>query len=105
MIEPALPRYGVSEYADITYHTFPRDAPPTFLAIRESAQPMPMPEDTEWRDIEGLMVGEDRHTSPPTIGVRLEVRGTHVELSSRDAPVEQLLDMTRSLVPLPPRPQ
>jgi hypothetical protein len=51
------------------------------------------------------MVGEDRHTSPPTIRVRLEVRGTHVELSSRDVPVEQLLDMARSLVPLPPRPQ
>jgi hypothetical protein len=51
MIEPALPRYGVSEYADITYHTFPRDTAPTFLAIRESAQSMPMPEDTAWRDI------------------------------------------------------
>jgi outer membrane lipoprotein-sorting protein len=103
-IEPALPRYGVPEYADITYATFPRDASPTSLSLRESAEPMPMPEETKWRDIEGLMVGEDRHTSPPTIRVRLEVRGTHVELSSPDVSVEQLFRMVRSLVLLPPRP-
>jgi hypothetical protein len=104
MIEPALPRYGVPEYADITYHTFPRDVPPMSLALRESAEPMPMPKEAEWRDIGEVSLGEDRHTDPPTIRIRLEVRGTHVELSSRDLSVEQMLRMGRSLVRLPSRP-
>jgi hypothetical protein len=34
--------------------------------------------------------------------IRLEMQGTHVELSSRDLFAGQLLDMGRSLVPLPP---
>jgi outer membrane lipoprotein-sorting protein len=58
MIEPPLPRHGVPGYADITYHTFPLDGPPTFLAIRESAEPMPMPEETEWEDIEDSRLGK-----------------------------------------------
>ena len=102
MIEPALPRYGVPEHANITYHTFNRDAAPTSLALRESAAPIPLPESTEWRDVGGIVVAEDRHTDPPTIRVRLEMQGTHVELSSRDLSAGQLLDMGRSLVPLPP---
>lgn len=73
-----------------------------FLSLRESAAPIPPPEKTEWRDLEGIVVAEDGHTDPPTIRVRLEMQGTHVELSSRDLSVGQLLDMGRSLVPLPP---
>jgi hypothetical protein len=101
MIEPALPRYGIPEHANITYHTFNRDATPTTLTLRESVAPMPRPDKTEWREVEGILVAEDRHTDPPTIRVRLEMQGTHVELSSRDLPVRQLLDMGLSLVPLP----
>jgi outer membrane lipoprotein-sorting protein len=102
MIEPALPRYGVPEHANITYHTFNRDATPMSLTLRESGAAMPLPDKTEWREVEGIVVAEDPHTDPPTIRVRLEMQGTHVELSSRDLPVRQLLDMGRSLVPLPP---
>jgi outer membrane lipoprotein-sorting protein len=105
MIESAVPRHGVPEYADITYHTFPGEGPPTFLALRESAGPMPMPDGTEWQEIEEFKVEEDPHTSPPTIRVRVEVQGTHVELSSRDLSLERLLSMARSLVPLPPSPR
>jgi outer membrane lipoprotein-sorting protein len=101
MIEAALPRYGVPEHACITYHTFNRETTPTSLALRESAAPMPMAEETEWRDVGGMVVAEDPHTEPPTIRVRLEMQGTHVELSSRDLAAEKLLDMGRSLVPLP----
>lgn len=104
MIEPAVPRYGVPEYADITYHTFPREGPPKFLALRECAEPMPLPDEAGWRHVEGFMVGEDRHTAPATVKVRLERLGTHVELSSRDLSVLQLLGMGRSLVPLPSGP-
>jgi hypothetical protein len=100
-IEPALPRYGVPEHANITYHTFNRDATPTSLILRESGAPMPLPDKADWRDVEGILVAEDGHTDPPTIRVRLETQGTHVELSSRDLPVTQLLEMGRSLVPLP----
>lgn len=102
MIEPALPRHSVPEHGIITYETFDRDTTPTSLVLRESAAPMPLPEKTEWRDVGGIVVAEDRHTDPPTIRVRLEMQGTHVELSSRDLPIRQLLDMGRSLVPLPP---
>jgi outer membrane lipoprotein-sorting protein len=102
MIEPALPRYGVPEHANITYHTFNRDATPTSLTLRESGAPMPLPDKADWREVEGIVVAEDGHTDPPTIRVRLEMQGTHVELSSRDLPMTQLLDMGRSLVPLPP---
>jgi outer membrane lipoprotein-sorting protein len=101
MIEPALPRYGVPEHASITYHTFDQDRPGTFLALRESAQPMPVPDEIGWRDVEGFRVEEDRRMAPATIKVRLERLGTHVELSSRDLSVEQLLEVGRSLVPLP----
>lgn len=101
MIEAALPRYGVPEHACITYHTFTRETTPTSLALRESAAPMPTAEETEWRDVGGMVVAEDPHTEPPTIRVRLEMQGTHVELSSRDLAAEKLLDMGRSLVPLP----
>jgi hypothetical protein len=102
MIEPALPRYGIPEHASITYHTFNRDATPTSLTLRESGAPMPQPDKTEWREVEGIVVAEDAQTDPPTIKVRLEIQGTHVELSSRDLPMTQLLDMGRSLVPMPP---
>jgi hypothetical protein len=102
MIEPALPRHEVPEHANISYDTFDRDATPTSVTIRESAAPMPLPERTEWGDVGGIVVAEDRQTDPPTIRVRLEMQGTHVELSSRDLPVAQLVDMGRSLVPLPP---
>jgi outer membrane lipoprotein-sorting protein len=102
MIEPALLRHGVPEHANITYHTFNRDETPTSMTLRESGAPMPLPDKTEWREVEGIVVAEDPHTDPPTIRVRLEMQGTHVELSSRDLPVRQLLDMGRSLVPLPP---
>jgi len=102
MIEPALPRYGVPEHTSITYHTFNRDATPTSLTLRESGAPMPLPDKTEWREVEGIVVAEDPYTDPPTIRVRLEMQGKHVELSSRDLPARQLLDMGRSLVPLPP---
>lgn len=93
MIEPALPRYGVPEYASITYQTFDQDRPPTFLALRESAEPIPISDEADWRDVDGFRVEEDRHTAPATIKVRLERLGTHVELLSRDLSVEQLLDM------------
>ena len=54
MIEPALPRCGVSENACITYHTFNRGATPTPpLPRRESETPMPTAEETEWREIGG----------------------------------------------------
>lgn len=105
MIESAVPRYGSPEYVDISYHTFPGEGPPTFLALRESAEPMPEPTETEWRDIEGFHVGEDRHTSPATFRIRVESLGTHVELSSRDLSMERLLEMARSLVPLPSDPR
>ncbi len=101
MIEAPLPRYGVPEHADITYHTFNRDETPTSMTLRESGAPMPLPDKTEWREVEGIVVCKDGHTDPPTIRVRLEMQGTHVELSSHDLPVTQLLDMGRSLVPLP----
>jgi outer membrane lipoprotein-sorting protein len=101
MIEPAVPRYGIPEHAEVTYHTFPEDGQPIFLAIRQSSEPVPVAPETEWRDVEGFRVAEDRHTSPSTIRVRLERLGTYVELSSRDLSVGQLLDVGRSLVPLP----
>jgi outer membrane lipoprotein-sorting protein len=103
-IERALPRYGVPEYADITYQTFPRETPPTFVAIRQSAGPVPESNETDWKDLGGFRIGRDRHTSPPTIRIRLETLGTHVELSSRNLSVDELLDMGRSLVPLPASP-
>ena len=102
MIESAVPRYGVPEYVDITYHRFNPEATPMSLSLRESASPMPLPEKTEWRDAGGIVVAEDRLTDPPTIRVRLEMQGTHIELSSHDLSLGQLLRMGRSLVPLPP---
>ncbi len=101
-IESAIPRLGVPEYADITYHSMQGAGRGVFLALRESAEPMPAPSEIEWRSVEGLRVGEDHHTDPATIRIRLERLGTHVELSSRDLPLERLLDMSQSLVPLPP---
>ena len=41
MIEAAVPRYGISEYVAITYHTLPQAGPPTFLSLRESAERTP----------------------------------------------------------------
>jgi outer membrane lipoprotein-sorting protein len=101
MIEPAVPRYGIPEHAEVTYHTFPEDGRSILLVIRQSSEPVPVAPETGWRDVEGFRVAEDHHTSPATIRVRLERLGTHVELSSRDLSVEQLLEMGRSLVPLP----
>jgi hypothetical protein len=100
IIEPASPRYGIPEHACITYHTFNPDVRP--MSLIESASPIPLPDNTEWREVEEAAVGEDRHTEPPTIRVRLEMQGTHVELSSRDLSARELLPMGRSLVALPP---
>jgi hypothetical protein len=54
------------------------------------------------RAIRAVVIAEDRQTDPSTMRIRLEMQGTHVELSSRDLFAGQLLDMGRSLVPLPP---
>jgi outer membrane lipoprotein-sorting protein len=102
MIWPALPRHQMPEHASITYHTFSRDGISTSISLRESAEPMPVSGASQWRDVAGFKVEEDGGTDDTTIRVRLERLGTHVELSSRDLSVGDLLDIGRSLVPLPP---
>jgi hypothetical protein len=103
MIEPALLRHGVPEHTRTSPATRSiGTSRPRQMTLRESGAPMPLPDKTEWREVEGIVVAEDPPYGPPTIRVRLEIQGTHVELSSRDLPVRQLLDIGRSLVPLPP---
>ncbi len=56
-----------------------------FLALRESAEPMPILEAQDLQPRGDLLVGEDRTTHPPWANVRLEQGGTHVELEALEA--------------------
>jgi hypothetical protein len=90
-------------HVDVTYSTFMRDGDVTTLSLRQSAEPMPESGRHAWRSIEGFRIGEDRRTSPVGRTVRTRRDGTHVELSSAHLPLERLLEMARTLVPLPSR--
>lgn len=47
------------------------------------------------------MVGEDRRMDPALRMLRLQREGTHVELTSHDLSFDEMIDLARSLVPLP----
>ena len=49
-------------------------------------------------------LGEDRRFRPPLRLVRRERGGTYVEIESHDLSTGELLELARSLVPLPPPP-
>lgn len=71
------------------------------LSLLESAQPMPTLDWVSWREIDGVMVGEDSRVDPALRILRLQREGTHVEITAHDLSFDELIDLGRSLVPLP----
>ncbi|MBA3552552.1 MAG: hypothetical protein H0W27_06750 [Actinobacteria bacterium] len=71
------------------------------LSLLESAQPMPPLDWVSWREKDEVMVGEDRRMDPALRMLRLQREGTHVELTSHDLSFDEMIDLARSLVPLP----
>jgi hypothetical protein len=71
------------------------------LTLRESAGPMPVREDQELTHRGGLLVGEDRTTSPPRANVRFQRGRTYVELEAMGMSLEELVELAATLVPLP----
>jgi hypothetical protein len=102
-IEPASARFGLPLRVSIRYEDFARDEIRGFW-ILESGEPLPEREGTEWRDVGDARLGEDPRLRPPLRLVRLERGGTYVEIDSYDLSADELLELARSLVPLPPPP-
>ena len=102
-VEPASPRFGLPLRASIRYEDSARDELRGF-GVLEAGEPLPEREGVQWRDVGNARLGEDRRFRPPLRLVRLERGGTHVQIESHDLSADELLELARSLVPLPPGP-
>lgn len=103
-LEPPRPRHGVPASLRIEYSGDPLGEASDDLVIAESADPMPLWDWMEWREVDGMLAGQDHNVEPAVNRVRVEREGTHVELSSYSLPIQALVEAARSLVPLPTRP-
>jgi hypothetical protein len=97
MIMPAAPRWNMPLHVHLTYQL----GRGRMLTLRESAGPMPVREDQELTHRGGLLVGEDRTTSPPRANVRFQRGRTYVELEAMGMSLEELVELAATLVPLP----
>lgn len=101
-IEPADRRLGVPEQVHIDYHSRIEGQEDRQYWLIESADSMPERTWVDWREEGGIQVGDDRQVRPVLRVARLQRLGTHVEIQSYRLSTEELLDLARSLVPLPP---
>jgi hypothetical protein len=103
-IEPPRPRHGLPTQVHIDYLSpLPGEERRQFFLI-ESADPIPERAWVDWREEDGIRLGEDPQAQPVLRLARLERYGTHVEIQSYSLSVEELRDLARSLVPLPAEP-
>jgi outer membrane lipoprotein-sorting protein len=103
-IEPPHPRHGISLQAHIHYGSPMDGEEDRQFWLIESAEPIPERDGVEWREEEGILLGDDRRMRPALRIARLERAGTHVEIQSYWLEVDELRDLARSLVPLPSQP-
>jgi hypothetical protein len=104
MIEPAHPRHGIALQAHIHYGSPMDGEEDRQFWLIESAEPIPEREWMEWREQEGIRMGEDQRTRPALRIARLERAVTYVEIQSYWMQADELRDLARSVVPLPSPP-
>jgi hypothetical protein len=95
------PRYGTPEQVHISYASNIDGEEHRRFTLVQAADPLPDRPGVEWRDHTGIYLGEDHHSHPPLHVVRLQRHGTHVELQTHHLHPDELLDLARTLVPLP----
>jgi outer membrane lipoprotein-sorting protein len=103
-IEPSDGRYGIPEQIHIDYASPVDGEEDQQFWLIESADPIPERTGVDWRKEGGIRLGEDRRVRPALRIARLERLGTHVEIQSYWLGMKELLQLARSLVPLPPEP-
>ncbi|MGQ0668843.1 MAG: hypothetical protein ACT4PO_04080 [Actinomycetota bacterium] len=103
-VEAPIPRYGIPEQVHISFASrwFGEDDRQFWLI--ESAEPIPERPGLAWEQEAEIRLGEDRESQPPLRIARLERLGTHVEIQSHHVGRDELLELARSLVPLPEEP-
>jgi hypothetical protein len=97
-------RRGIGDQVHISFGSMLDGEQDRQFWLFESAAPIPTREGVEWQDSGDIRFGEDRRVHPPLRIVRLERMSTHVEVNSYYLGLEELLDLARSLVPLPATP-
>jgi hypothetical protein len=70
----------------------------------ESGEPNPDQPWVDWHEEGEVRFGLDEKVHPPLRLVRLQQSGTHVEIQSYHLEEDELLELARSLVPLPDTP-
>jgi hypothetical protein len=101
-IEPPNRRYGIPMQVQIDYSSPLEGEEESRFWLIESADLIPDRDWVEWREEDGIRLGEDLRVRPVLRIARLERSGTHVEIQSYRLTLKELRDLARSLVPLPP---
>ncbi|HXF74097.1 MAG TPA: hypothetical protein VNO79_16005 [Actinomycetota bacterium] len=103
-VDPGRRRFGIPLHVRLEYHSpMPGEEDRSFWLV-ESGEPIEWWEGVEWREVGGVLLGEDRRVRPPRRLARLVRDGTHVAIEARGLGEEEVLELARSLVPLPPTP-